>query len=1088
MSNTTVSTPLDTGHAVTRVPGVDLPVINARRTLLIGLGSTGAMVCNQILERALWTYDTPENIPWLRSIVLETAKIPAQYALNNYAKSHHLSIAVNDYADLVANPATYKDKLDFSTWQIPQVMGNQDAITDGANNTRSLGRLAVLFESNFSEIDTLIRSELDHLKQINADNASEVFSVPYGEAVKVSLPPELYVYVVGTLCGGTASGSFIDIGYFLEYLQSTHNYPIRSTGLFTLPSTQETDTLLTANAYSALVELNHFSSPQSRYSVQYSTSPGNKWVAPIGLRPYRFLYLLQSRGATKIEKAQMITATADYIYSDVVGSTALTRDAARTNISSLFSSPDFYGATQKYMTFGLSVLEFPYAKVAKACSVRLARKGIQQLLVPRTPTELERDDFLATIPLLQRNALIEALTQRGTAGLEASFYQALSAARTDAYNSDAAITTILEQLNAAFDGNTPVPLPDLPERVVPKTIEANTDAVKLSLETALVAACRKLVDEKGYSLPAFTAMLNAIIAQLQASKKSDEGVNENVAQLGGAANQAAARASECRHDFWLGLVMQRGPAVRRYVDEFISHAGEFYGQRLRQACAPACDIILEAAEAIVAKFALRVNNVECGLLAEVQSLTTKYETLYNNTNKLSGSIDDGWSRVINGTELFDPARTVDQEYQTCLNNAASSLKIKDDSIKGTVEDQLARGTITPYLQKATAALFAPTDEIHRFDPTGFASVPDYKDMELLTFARPARKYLGALQKRSVVDRLLADPTLPNLLTMANTAAARFLDWASGPRYFDHPKKNYGYVFYNEEDPRAADFKTALTRSNIINTKTIASGIADKHQVLILREQGAFSLGTIQNLREDQASEWLNAYRSNSHAYSYHARGDIKPGEWLGWKRKDDEERVRVRNIFLVGVALGIVVFRSATEYRFNYPKKSAADPGYIEFSNDLNEVALKLRSIGITQQSGGQGGHTSRLEQDIELKINEVRASNAAAVVEKIDTFIQGSDGKFKEANQVLSNRDIDLYLIDFLSKDVELWQIYTTVLYPNKVSQSYLQPDETGQNTYFCPHCTRKLGYTSNSLYTDEVVEGKTIRTRKCNYCSEPL
>ena len=66
-------------------------------------------------------------------------------------------------------------------------------------------------------------------------------------------------------------------------------------------------------------------------------------------------------------------------------------------------------------------------------------------------------------------------------------------------------------------------------------------------------------------------MLGAITAQLQASKSGGEGVPlaDSVAQLNGAADMAAARVTECRSDFWLGLVMQRGAAVRRYVDEFI---------------------------------------------------------------------------------------------------------------------------------------------------------------------------------------------------------------------------------------------------------------------------------------------------------------------------------------------------------------------------------------------------------------------------------------------------------------------------------------------------------------------------------------
>ena len=44
------------------------------------------------------------------------------------------------------------------------------------------------------------------------------------------------------------------------------------------------------------------------------------------------------------------------------------KTAARTNIAQLFIQRDYWGATQKYYTFGLSGIEFPYTKIAKACA------------------------------------------------------------------------------------------------------------------------------------------------------------------------------------------------------------------------------------------------------------------------------------------------------------------------------------------------------------------------------------------------------------------------------------------------------------------------------------------------------------------------------------------------------------------------------------------------------------------------------------------------------------------------------------------------------------------------------------------------
>jgi hypothetical protein len=325
--------------------------------------------------------------------------------------------------------------------------------------------------------------------------------------------------------------------------------------------------------------------------------------------------------------------------------------------------------------------------------------------------------------------------------------------------------------------------------------------------------------------------------------------------------------------------------------------------------------------------------------------------------------------------------------------------------------------------------------------------------------------------------VLQHPDLTNLLISINGASWLFLDWTKGhPRYVDHPNKSYGFVFYNQQDPNAARFHKQLEVAGILDGETAAEHISDPNQVLILREQGAFSLGTVTNLKDEQFSQWRNAYENTTTIESYHARGDIKRGQWVAWTRADEEARVRIRNIFLVGIAVGVIEFRSAAEYRFSYPPQSPADPGYLSLSNNLDEASREILDRG--------------KDKDIELAITQKRSAvGAPEIVAMLDRFIKASDNKFREGEERLSSADMEVYLVDYIRNDVELLAIYhSPAFYPNQVDLSYIKKDSNGQDAYFCPNCNQMLGYNSEALYTRKTRDGKTIRVKECTYCSRPL
>src|SRR5579884_76158 len=1059
----------------------ELPLIDGRKTLLIGLGSTGAKVCNQVLERLTWTYGSPENVPWVRALVLETQLPPAERSLNKHARFIHLKIDREQYSGLINHPGNWASTLDFTSWNIPSVAATTDQLIDGANNTRLLGRLALLFGSNFTKVMEAIEAEYGSLLTLKDGEAASAFKRAVREDVRIRFPNAVYVYVVGTLCGGTASGCFIDIGYMLERFAQTGN-PFETTGIFLLPAQGDTTKLEVANAYAALLELNHFSSDRTRYRAQFPDMPGVPWLAPTaGRRPYHNLYLVQSRNGTKEnEYAKLLTVTADYIYSDVVGSSAVIRDGERTNIKQFFVQRDYAGATQKYFTFGLSCIEFPYAKVAKACTVRLAQRGFQELAGGKPLTDMQRADLLNQVDFLNRDKLVRRLLQREGAPLDQMMRQVLADAAPHAKLTDDALAVVQEQIQNAFDGQAQAAHPQLPERIVPRTIGENALSAEENLQRSIEATVRKMLGPQSEGLQTVASLLEALETSLGESLKASKDTSESelLQEYLGAVNASRDHVAECRKDFWLGAVFLKSQALRRYIGDFIRAANLYVEVRLQLACAPKCAEIYERTLRYVQALRSRMSNTECGLQAEVNSIVQKLDDLYRRTNVSSGAAVDGWSRTINGKELFDPNHTVDEEYTRSIRKTREQRGLTGN--ENEIERTLGLEVVQVYVNKALAALFISPDYTGRFDRDDRKKVHDYTDADLLDLAEPGRTAFELLQSRSVLDRLLERPDCDIILTEAAKEAGLFLAWVEGHwRYDPNSKKRYGFVFFNEGDKRAEDFRQRLQNTQLLDGRK-TQHIADRYQVLILGEQGAFSLGTVRMLDDDQPSAWRDYYQ-NPGVPSLRSRGDISA--WVSWAKADEDTSRAIRDAFLVGVALDIIEFQGVQHYRFRYPQRTPADRGYIELTNDVDDATQALKTNG--------------LQGVLETKINDFRRTyKDMEVTQRIIHLIRGDikpgtddepmgcDNKFREGGQGLSTKTIEAYLLGYIFNDIALRAEYDKTKYKNTVITDYLGRGGQDPKAYYCPHCNTKLGYRPDDLFIWEERDGRRDLVARCAVC----
>lgn len=1054
--------------------------IGGRKALLVGLGSTGAMVCNQILEKIAWAHESPERVPWVRTVILETAPLRPELILSKYAKCIHLKIDSGDYANLIANPQNYKEKIDFPSWNIPEVTGTKNAIENGADNIRIMGRLAFLF--NYPRVDSVVRSEINALKALTSQTASERFSegsdeqyeVQFqsdrqGEVQSQSKDADVYVYVVGTLCGGTASGCFIDVGYFLRKLANVESFPIKTTGIFLLPSQQEHNDAYRRNVYASLVELNHFSDDSVRYTAQFPDSPKRPYVSMLGETPFEHTYLVQSRGAERSEYAKLVTSTADYIYTDLIGSSGAHRDAKRTNITQHFVQRDSWGATQKFFTFGLAAVEFPFAKVYKGCTLLLAKRGFQLLAGGGDLTENQIQLRLSRIPITDKAAAVRLLTTRDESPLADKVHRALDAMHSQCVSAPETASVTRDQIDAAFDGGAGTPLPDLPSRVVPLTIEEKQlDLISSSLQCIDAEVRRFFTDGQCFGTKPLISFLDALEKALESARKDldETPLSSIVSELKQQADEVYEALCDCHRDVWLKLVFQGMRAKELFAERLVQVLGDYYEQRLRQRCSGALKRVYDEALRRVKDIRRRLEDHRSGMVSEINAIVQGLDSLYRRTDVQSGSSSDPWARNINGTEIFEAGRTIEEEFKECLEHLQRQTGYVG-SFDEFVHNEAIK-SIQPYITESLEEFLAPFRGGYFDNPR---ESQDISEDRLLTLAQPARGSFARLKNTNIIRRILARPDRSSILEGVSENSSLFLGCrVDSPRHTDADNKSYGFVFYNASDEKSGEFEKELRDRNILDSKVEPLDVKEPHQVLVLRERGAFSLGTVQMLVDEDPSPWRDAYENA--LISCHSRGDV--AEWTTWSRQNHEDRNKAKIVFLVGAALGIIEFRSHDDYRLEYPPKSPSDPGTVRFGRDLNEVVSVMRRHGV------QGY--------IEQKISNFWQLNGPAdVTDRIIAFIKESDGKFVEGDERLGKQRIEDYLLEYIRGDNDLLSAYQAV-YPDFSQQSLLRDDEEGRKAYFCPNCKQKLGYTSDCLYVTEMEQGKAKRSRKCAFCGYHL
>ena len=203
---------------------------------------------------------------------------------------------------------------------------------------------------------------------------------------------ELNIYIVGSICGGTGGGLFLDVAYELRYLQSQRELPEKSRikGLFALGDVYDALTKrVLANTYASLRELNWAQREHAAFHPVYPDSVRDV----LHTRAFDAIYLFGSSNNSDIEFAgpdDFAQLCAEFIFLDSGADAQEDGDALSIMIQSTRNNAEVYtmtydadGMPRSYSSLGLCKIRFPAQRVGELCAVRMAREIIEHHIIGR---------------------------------------------------------------------------------------------------------------------------------------------------------------------------------------------------------------------------------------------------------------------------------------------------------------------------------------------------------------------------------------------------------------------------------------------------------------------------------------------------------------------------------------------------------------------------------------------------------------------------------------------------------------------------------------------------------------------------------
>jgi Tubulin like len=382
-------------------PTVVRPTVVFRPTVVIGLGGTGYEVVLKLKKRFIDVYGSvPEVIRFLSIDTTENIQEREKSPDGN-----RVFLEPNElYAISVANPIPYTRNDHIAEWWPKDIPTS--SLISGAGQIRARGRLALF--AKVGDINGLIAQAINAVREIRTSKQA------FSDNFQVSSRDGVEVFIVGSLAGGTGSGTFLDVAFLArQYLNSFSNI----TGVFVLPrvfSNLPQTHLVKSNAYGALKEIEHFwgLSPSNAIEIDYGICKvrGDR-------PPFDAVFLIDGinkKGTVVSRPDDLQNLVADGLYIQIGSQIGLDAANVADNIRAYLATGEkVRGRNINYCSFGFATLTLPVQQYERM-KLEDAQNLLKNQLMASTPiNDLENEiaRFLQDCNLTEATAVLNALIE-----------------------------------------------------------------------------------------------------------------------------------------------------------------------------------------------------------------------------------------------------------------------------------------------------------------------------------------------------------------------------------------------------------------------------------------------------------------------------------------------------------------------------------------------------------------------------------------------------------------------------------------------------------------------------------------------------
>ncbi|GGN47269.1 tubulin-like doman-containing protein [Deinococcus daejeonensis] len=862
------------------------------KTLVIGLGSTGTRVANNLIRRLTWKYGSADRAPWVQFMAIETNTNEPAPILSPRGDFFPIALDGRTYGQILSSPESYRT-IQLEQWADMQTLRLQKDTEGGAGNIRMLGRLTFMVDPNYTTIRRALLDRVARLRDLQSSTAQEKRgALPDGSDPTITFAGagEMRIFIVGTLCGGTGSGLLPDFGYFVKTVVRDSEKII---GIFSLPHPGLTPAVATnasrmkKNAYHALMELNHYH--QSAYDSMLPIVYPDGTNSNMKVEPYDLPYLVMPNTPTKSGEIELNELIADRIYMNIVSPEA---DPFSQSIDA--PRPDRDHQAHVFSTFGLSVAEFPADQITEAAAKKLLHGALSewQRGNPETVSDLTAEiglDWVSLMPFALDKPVDEWLRDATRA-----VNSELDTEKLDFTRLDRALSELRRAV--APDGGL----------------------------SGQMRARRDLITEAIYQR--FTEHAHeSLLDRIRGPQILATEVGGLIEYLRGL--QEAAKANTAVSQSEAGEAWQKvDAAVTRLKDEvkkvsfFNKNKGNIQGAQrdLRDAARNFAKIQMESAVYASMQTYSKHGTVDFGvcehlerLLLQVQanltSLNHRVTALRNRLARDTESLSDTVPSV-NGLVLFEQRTTVNSEYRHALESGKQSSIEHLDNIEARHYERLIRSwTDLPEVIVPSSRQLEKTWINAAFDPKGDFLIPQTMLTRLLREA--ALPFSLALAQENVIERLMREreltPAIDNRIRNAAERATPFLH-LNKPKAMEGNRspvleKQSVFIPMNTAESDMSVFKSLISSSFSASNVLFPPG-SDRTRSLFLEEAYRFPLRGLDQVLGDGG---LHSAECNDFP-TFHTRRDVL---WYGLSRREAQLLDDATEALVVGLILGELTVR-----------------------------------------------------------------------------------------------------------------------------------------------------------------------------------